>query len=70
LDSGTLDYLKLSTGDSLAIRNINSFTYLDEISSLGTHKTKKDRLNALESRFLDSEGSVLDALDMGWNSEY
>ncbi|MCP4091211.1 MAG: RNA-directed DNA polymerase [Gammaproteobacteria bacterium] len=70
LDRLTHDYLKVSSGVPLATRDINSFTYLDEISLLGTHKTKEDRLNTLESRFLDSEGWVLDALDIGWNSEY
>lgn len=70
VDRQTLDYLKVSSGIPLATRDINSFTYLDEISSLGTHKTKEDRLNTLESRFIDSEGWVLDALDIGWNSEY
>jgi hypothetical protein len=70
LDSKVVDYLKVSAGQKLMPRKINSFTYLDEISSLGIHKTKENRLNTLESRFLDSEGWVLDALDMGWNSEY
>lgn len=70
VDGQTLDYLKVSSGIPLAARDINSFTYLDEISFLGTHKTKEDRLNTLESRFVDSEAWVLDALDIGWNSEY
>jgi hypothetical protein len=70
LDEQALDYLKVSSGIPIDTRDINSFTYLNEISSLGTHKTKKDRLNTLESRFSDSEASVLDALDIGWNSEY
>ena len=70
VDRQAFDYLKVSSGVPLVKRDINSFTYLDEISSLGTHKTKEDRLNTLESRFIDSEGWVLDALDIGWNSEY
>ena len=70
LNRNVLDYLKVSSGNTLAPRDINSFTYLDEISSLGIHKSKEDRLNTLESRFIDSEGWVLDALDIGWNSEY
>ena len=65
-----LEYLKFASGVSGYERDIDSFSYIDEIKSLGIHKDKKDNLRVLESRFSDSEASVLDALDIGWNSEY
>ena len=65
-----LDFLKFSSGVTCEARNIDSFNYIDEITSLGMNKTKFDNLRVIESRFCDSEASVLDALDIGWSSEY
>lgn len=70
LDGDIFKYLKVSSSQALTMREINSFTYLDEILLLGIHKTKSDRLETLETRFSDSERYVLDALDIGWNSEH
>lgn len=65
-----VEYLKFSSGVSGYERHIDSFNYLDEIKSLAINADKSDSLRVLESRLYDSEGTVLDALNIGWNSEY
>jgi hypothetical protein len=66
----TVDYLKFASGVSGYEREDDSFKYLDEIKSLAVNKDKMDILKTIESRLYDTEGTVLDALDIGWNSEY
>lgn len=65
-----IEYLKFSSGVSGYERKDDSFVYLDEIKSLAIRNDKNDILRILESRLYDIEGTVLDALDIGWNSEY
>ena len=69
-DNDVVNYLKFAEGVSNYERKDDSFGYLDEIKSLAIRNDKNDILRVLESRLYDTEGTVLDALDIGWNSEY
>ncbi len=65
-----VEYLKFASGVAGYKRHVDSHGYLDEIRSLALNAGKNDNLRILESRSYDSEGTVLDALGIGWNSEY
>lgn len=69
-NNDVVEYLKFSEGVSGYERKDDGFDYLDEIKALAIRRDKDDILRVLESRLYDTEGSVLDALYIGWNSEY
>lgn len=70
VNNDVVEYLKFASGVSGYERDDDKFEYLDEIKSLSLNKDKNDILKVLESRLYDTEGTVLDALDIGWNSGY
>lgn len=70
LDADSRDFLLFCEGTAQARRERRDFSYLDEIRSLQMSRRPEDKFVMINNRLSDSEGVVLDALDIGDDYDY